>query len=71
MPDWAFFILNLTFISFGQSVLLAAFALPPAYALLLANQHEPGRHMIDYVHFIIQIALVVVEFVADGQQWGK
>ena len=71
MPAPAFFLLNVTFISFFQSVLLYAFALPPAYTLLLANQYERGIQLSDWLHFGAQVGLVVVEYISDGQQWSE
>jgi steroid 5-alpha reductase family enzyme len=69
IPSWAFFLLNVTFISFIQSILLMLLALPPAYSLLLANQYEKGIKLSDWVPFGVELALVAIEFLSDGQQW--
>ncbi|KAH6897253.1 hypothetical protein B0T10DRAFT_506833 [Thelonectria olida] len=68
IPDIAFFILNVTFISFIQSVLLFAISGVPAYAILLSNQFEKDITAADVSYLIIQLALVLSEFVSDGQQ---
>lgn len=65
-----FFILNVTFISFMQSVLLFLLS-APTYAILLASQHERDISGADLVFTIIQLGLVASEWVSDQQQWGK
>jgi steroid 5-alpha reductase family enzyme len=65
----AFFVLNVTFISFIQSVLLFLLA-APTYAILLASQHEPQITTADLGFTAVQIALVLTEFISDQQQWG-
>lgn len=63
-----FHLLNLTFISFIQSVLLYAIA-APAYTLLLASTIEPQLTAVDIAFTVIQLSLVVFEWFADQQQW--
>jgi len=38
--------------------------------MLLANQYEGGATSSDWTHFGVVVALVFVEFIADGQQWS-
>ncbi|KAI1854813.1 hypothetical protein JX265_002452 [Neoarthrinium moseri] len=63
-----FFVLNVTFISFIQSVLLFLIA-APTYAVLLASQHEQQITTADIAFTTIQLALVVTEWFSDQQQW--
>lgn len=65
-----FFLLNVTFISFIQSVLLFLIA-APTYAILLASQHEQQITLADLAFTAVQLGLVASEFVSDQQQWGK
>jgi steroid 5-alpha reductase family enzyme len=69
MPPAAFHILNWTFISFIQSMLLFALA-APTYVLLLATQFEPNVTNADLAYVAIELGLVATEFIADQQQWG-
>lgn len=71
VPRFIFFLFNITFISFIQSVLLFAFSCVPAYAILLSSKFDQSITTGDIFYFAIQAALVVVEFVSDGQQWSK
>lgn len=71
VPKFIFFIFNVTFISFIQSVLLFAFSCVPAYAILLSTKFEPDITTADVAYFVVEIALVFSEWVSDGQQWGK
>jgi steroid 5-alpha reductase family enzyme len=64
-----FFILNITFISFIQSVLLFLLA-APTYALLLASQHEKEISAVDIMFTATQLGLVLTEWFSDQQQWG-
>lgn len=63
---WTIF--NLTFISFIQSVLLFLFSCVPAYSILLTAQFESEVTRADLVYLLIEILLVVSEFISDGQQ---
>ncbi|KAK2067547.1 hypothetical protein P8C59_001282 [Phyllachora maydis] len=67
-PAWAFHVLNWTFISFMQSILLFLLA-APAYVVLLTNQFEPEVQAADLGHLAVEIGLVVFEIFADEQQW--
>lgn len=71
MPGFAFFILNVVFISFIQSILLFAFSCIPAYAILLANQIETEVKGTDIAFLLVELALVYSEIVSDGQQWSE
>ncbi|CCC05952.1 hypothetical protein SMACR_00167 [Sordaria macrospora] len=68
LPKWAFHILNWTFISFIQSVLLYMFA-SPVYVLLLATQFEPELSTADIGFTVMELGLILTEFIADHQQW--
>ncbi|KAL1871395.1 hypothetical protein Daus18300_004762 [Diaporthe australafricana] len=68
VPAWAFTILNITFISFIQSVLLFSLA-APAYPILLSIQFQPDLSLSDIAFLIFQIGLVTTEWFADQQQW--
>lgn len=48
-----------------------AFSCAPAYAILVSTQYESEITTADIAFFAIEVALVVSEFVSDGQQWGK
>ncbi|KEY70271.1 hypothetical protein S7711_04379 [Stachybotrys chartarum IBT 7711] len=69
VPGLAWFIFNVTFISFYQSILLFSFSAVPAYVILLSTQFEPEITTADMLYFSIQVALVASEWVSDGQQW--
>lgn len=69
-PAFAFFLLNVTFISFIQSVLLFAISCVPAYAILLSARLDPGITAADIVFFSVEVILVASEWFTDGQQWG-
>ncbi|RFU78937.1 hypothetical protein TARUN_3291 [Trichoderma arundinaceum] len=63
------FIFNVTFISFFQSILLYLFSCVPAYVILLSSQFEPRIQPVDLVFFGVEILLVFSEWISDGQQW--
>ncbi|KAK8055467.1 Protein of unknown function (DUF1295) [Apiospora rasikravindrae] len=63
-----FFIFNVTFISFIQSVLLFMLA-APTYVILLTTQHEPDLTTADVVFTSVQLLLVLSEWFSDQQQW--
>lgn len=71
VPKPVFFLFNVTFISFIQSVLLFAFSAAPAYNILLASRFEPEITAADWMYFYIELGLVLSEWISDGQQWGK
>ncbi|KKP02165.1 hypothetical protein THAR02_05751 [Trichoderma harzianum] len=64
------FIFNVTFISFIQSILLYLFSCVPAYVILLSSQFEPEVQAVDLVFAGVEILLVLSEWISDGQQWG-
>jgi steroid 5-alpha reductase family enzyme len=64
------FVLNITFISFVQSVLLLLIA-SPGYIQLLVSRIDPGLQVPDIIFASIILSLVLIEFTADQQQWGK
>ncbi|KAL2885526.1 DUF1295 domain protein [Ceratocystis lukuohia] len=69
LPRAAFFVLNVTFISCIQSILLFLFSGVPAYLIFLAGKIDVYIHGGDLAYFIICLALVGLEYIADGQQW--
>lgn len=70
VPSFVFFLFNVTFISFIQSVLLYAFSGVPAYAILVSTQFEPNVTAADIAYFAVELSLVLSEYFSDGQQWG-
>ncbi|KAF2664071.1 DUF1295-domain-containing protein [Microthyrium microscopicum] len=62
-------IFDLTFISFGQSVLLFMVA-SPAYILLLTSRIEPELTLPDIIFTSMILVSIVIETVADQQQWN-
>lgn len=68
---FVFFIFNVTFISFIQSILLFLFSGSAAYVVLLTTQFEPEITTADLGYFGFILALVFSEWVSDGQQWSK
>ncbi|PNP57943.1 hypothetical protein THARTR1_02101 [Trichoderma harzianum] len=64
------FIFNVTFISFIQSILLYLFSCVPAYVILLSSQFEPEVQAVDLVFFGVEVLLVLSEWISDGQQWA-
>ncbi|KAJ2965830.1 hypothetical protein NQ176_g10432 [Zarea fungicola] len=69
VPKPVFFLFNVTFISFIQSILLFAFSAAPAYGILLASRFEPEITAADWMYFYIELGLVLSEWISDGQQW--
>lgn len=65
-----FFLFNVTFISFFQSILLFAFSAAPTYNILLSTRFEPEITNADWMYFYIILGLVLSEWISDGQQWG-
>ena len=70
LPGVVWFIFNVTFISFYQSVLLYLFSGVPTYGILLSTQFDPDIKWSDIVYFGIEIGLVISEWFSDGQQWS-
>ena len=69
IPAFAFHILNWTFISFMQSILLFLIT-APVYELLLATQFEPNLTSADVAYTSLELGLVLIEYIADQAQWG-
>ena len=70
IPKSAFHVFNWTFISFIQSILLFLIA-APVYNILLASTIEPNATGADMVYVAIELGLILTEYFADDQQWGK
>jgi steroid 5-alpha reductase family enzyme len=70
VPKAVFHVFNWTFISFIQSILLFLLA-APAYILLLATKFEPDLSSADVAYVAIELGLILTEYLADEQQWGK
>ncbi|KAH8815688.1 hypothetical protein F5884DRAFT_666878 [Xylogone sp. PMI_703] len=66
-----FFILNVVFISFIQSVLLCLIT-APTYVILLAGrfQHSQSLSTTDFLFLGTLTSLVMIEYIADQQQWN-
>lgn len=65
-----FFLLNVTFISFLQSILLFLLA-APTYIVLLASKFEQDITAADISFTVVQLGLIASEWFSDQQQWGK
>lgn len=65
-----FSIFNLVFIAFIQNVLIFLFSSAPSYIILLTSKFNPDITTADLGFFSLTIALVIGEFISDGQQWG-
>lgn len=70
MPAWVFHIFNWTFISFIQSILLFSLT-APVYIILLSSRFEPEVTLSDAGYLAAELGLILVEVLADQQQWGK
>ncbi|KFH48903.1 hypothetical protein ACRE_001190 [Hapsidospora chrysogenum ATCC 11550] len=68
---FAWFIFNVTFISFIQSILLFSFSCVPAYAILLSSQFDQDVTTGDKAFFALEVALVVSEWFSDDYQTAK
>lgn len=69
-----FFLFNITFISFAQSVLLF-FITTPGYVLLLASRlstanNQPALELGDWVGAGAMITFVIISAISDQQQWN-
>ncbi|KAI5859393.1 DUF1295-domain-containing protein [Durotheca rogersii] len=69
LPPALFFILNGTFISFIQSILLFLLA-APTYIILLASKFEKEITVADLSFAAVQLGLILSEWVSDQQQWA-
>ncbi|SCV70302.1 BQ2448_1696 [Microbotryum intermedium] len=70
IPDWAFKILNFTFIAFMQNWLLLAAELPQ-YLLLtlhLSGIKTPAIGLVDYALSALFVTILAVEMLADNEQ---
>lgn len=70
VPKIVFHVFNWTFISFIQSILLFMIA-APVYSILLATQFEPNVTTADLGYVAVELGLILTEWFADQQQWGK
>jgi steroid 5-alpha reductase family enzyme len=70
VPKAVFHVFNWTFISFIQSILLFMIA-APVYTILLASTIEPNLTSADLASVAIELGLILTEYIADEQQWGK
>jgi hypothetical protein len=70
VPKAVFHVFNWTFISFIQSVLLLLIA-APVYTILLASRIDPHVSNADIAYLVIELLLVLVEYISDQQQWGR
>ena len=70
VPKIVFHVFNWTFISFIQSILLFMIA-APIYPILLAAQFEPNVTGADLGCVAVELGLILTEWFADQQQWGK
>ena len=66
-----FFLFNVTFISTIQSVLLWAVATPTYVLLLTSRLTGQGMSTVDTIFARVLMAMVVLEYFADQQQWGE
>lgn len=69
MPKWLFQILNLSFIAIIQNILLFLLALPTHNAAIVDPAYR-GLKLSDYTLAILSIITLVIEFVADNQQYS-
>jgi steroid 5-alpha reductase family enzyme len=67
LPTWAFQILNLTFISATQNVLLLLLGFPAAIASALQPHDELSTS--DVLLAILALVILALEFIADNQQY--
>jgi len=65
-----FFVFNIVFISLAQSVLLFLIS-TPAYVMLLTTRLGDAMDTTDIMISRVLMGLIMVEFFADQQQWGK
>jgi steroid 5-alpha reductase family enzyme len=65
-----FFLFNVTFISLAQSILLFLIS-TPTYVMLLTARIDDEMSSVDIMIARLLMGLIMVEFFADQQQWGK
>lgn len=68
MNSTLFFLFNVAFISFAQSILLFLIS-TPSYVMLLASRFSEKMDTSDMIFARVLMGLVMVEFFADQQQW--
>lgn len=65
-----FFLFNVTFISLIQNVLLFLIT-TPTYVILLVSRVNDTMDKVDIAFARVMMVLILIEFFADQQQWGK
>ena len=65
-----FFVFNVAFISLAQSVLLFLIT-TPTYLMLIAARLSEDMDTTDIMIARGMMGLIMIEFFADQQQWGK
>jgi steroid 5-alpha reductase family enzyme len=70
MNPGLFFLLNVTFISFLQNVLLFLIT-TPAYVMLLVSRINETMALADIMFARVLMVLILLEYFADQQQWGE
>lgn len=68
LPPWAFQIVNISFISIIQNILLLGLGLPSYIAV--SQQGHNGLNSTDYVLAVASLVTLAVEFTADNQQYA-
>ncbi|KAI2626568.1 DUF1295-domain-containing protein [Hypoxylon sp. NC1633] len=68
VPHVVFFVLNVTFISFIQSILLFLLA-APTYIIMLTSKFEQEITIADLGFAAVELGLVASEWFSDQQQW--
>ncbi|KAL5504060.1 hypothetical protein ACEPAH_8133 [Sanghuangporus vaninii] len=69
VPKWLFQVVNLVFIAIIQNILLFLLALPTHNAVIVEPVHR-GLKLSDYVLAFLSITTLIIEFVADNQQYS-
>jgi steroid 5-alpha reductase family enzyme len=64
-----FFLFNVTFISFAQNALLCLIT-TPTYIMLLVSRINDTMDIVDILFARALMVLILIEFLADQQQWG-
>ncbi|KAI5122542.1 hypothetical protein M0805_005269 [Coniferiporia weirii] len=69
IPPWLFQIFNLTFIAITQNILLFLLAIPTHNAAILPKA-DRSLKLPDYILAVLSVATLLIEFVADNQQYS-
>jgi len=69
IPTSLFFVFNVVFISFAQSILLFLVATPTYVMLLASKLGEASIERSDVICARVLMGLILIEFFADQQQW--